>query len=90
MVIELERLRDRPELKDAAAEWFHEKWGVPLEAYAESMEASLYLPGSTMLCMKLNVLRISTVGIGNTATEPVQRRLSDDWREDVVRMKFFP
>ena len=46
MVIELERLRDRPELKDAAAAWFHEKWGVPLEAYAESMEACLRGEGS--------------------------------------------
>ena len=25
-------LRDVPELKDAAAEWFHSKWGVPKEA----------------------------------------------------------
>ncbi len=26
-------LRDVPELKDKVAEWFHEKWGVPKEAY---------------------------------------------------------
>ena len=26
-------LRDVPELKEKAAEWFHEKWGVPKEAY---------------------------------------------------------
>lgn len=38
-------LRDRPEMKDAAAEWFHEKWGVPREAYLERMEA--YLDGTT-------------------------------------------
>ena len=25
-------LRGRPELKDAAASWFHSKWGVPKEA----------------------------------------------------------
>ena len=36
-------LRDRPELKDAAAEWFHSKWGVPTEAYLECMDA--YLDG---------------------------------------------
>lgn len=30
-------LRDRPELKDRAAEWFHNKWGVPTEAYLECM-----------------------------------------------------
>lgn len=38
-------LRERPELKDAAAEWFHSKWGVPAEAYLECMDA--YLSGST-------------------------------------------
>lgn len=38
-------LRDRPELMDAAALWFHEKWGVPTEAYLECMEA--YLAGKT-------------------------------------------
>ena len=34
-------LRDRPELKDLAAAWFHEKWGVPTEAYLECMTAYL-------------------------------------------------
>ena len=38
-------LRDRKELKDKAAQWFHEKWGVPKEAYLECMEA--YLSGET-------------------------------------------
>ena len=35
------RLADHPELKDRTAEWFHEKWGIPLEAYLESMDACL-------------------------------------------------
>ncbi|MCI8694461.1 MAG: GNAT family N-acetyltransferase [Lachnospiraceae bacterium] len=35
------RLTDQPEIKDEAAEWFHEKWGIPLEAYRESMEECL-------------------------------------------------
>ncbi len=35
------RLTDRPEIKDRAAQWFHEKWGIPLAAYLESMEESL-------------------------------------------------
>ncbi len=35
------RLVDRPELKECAAQWFHGKWGIPLEAYAESMAACL-------------------------------------------------
>lgn len=35
------RLKERPELKEEAAIWFHDKWGVPLDAYIESMDASL-------------------------------------------------
>lgn len=35
------RLADRPEIKEQAAQWFHEKWGIPQEAYLESMEESL-------------------------------------------------
>ena len=39
------RLADRPELRERAAQWFHEKWGVPLEAYLESMEECLEKDG---------------------------------------------
>lgn len=35
------RLADWPEIKEQAAQWFHEKWQIPLEAYLESMEESL-------------------------------------------------
>lgn len=35
------RITERPELKTAAAEWFHEKWGIPYEAYLESMEEAM-------------------------------------------------
>ena len=34
-------LRNNPNLKLFAAEWFHSKWGVPTEAYLECMEAYL-------------------------------------------------
>ena len=34
-------LREKPELMDSAASWFHSKWGVPKEAYLECMEAYL-------------------------------------------------
>ena len=34
-------LRDRPELMDAAADWFCSKWRVPKEAYVECMSAYL-------------------------------------------------
>ena len=46
-------LRDRPELEDGAAEWFHGKWGVPKEAYLACMDS--YLRGETeyewVLCL---------------------------------------
>ena len=32
-------LRDHPEWTERAARWYHEKWGVPLEAYRESILA---------------------------------------------------
>jgi hypothetical protein len=38
-------LREKPQLKETAAEWFHQKLGVPTEAYLECMEA--YLSGAT-------------------------------------------
>ena len=31
-------LREQPEIKDDAAQWFSSKWGVPKEAYLECME----------------------------------------------------
>jgi len=34
-------LREEAVLKDKAAEWFHNKWGVPKEAYLECMDAYL-------------------------------------------------
>ncbi len=34
-------LRDCPERAETATEWFHEKWGVPKEAYLECMSAYL-------------------------------------------------
>lgn len=49
-------LREKPELKLLAAEWFHSKWGVPMEAYLECMEA--YLQNETelgwYLCLNSN------------------------------------
>lgn len=38
-------LREKNELKETAANWFHDKWGVPTEAYLECMDA--YLSGTT-------------------------------------------
>ena len=36
-------LREKPELMDRAADWFHSKWGVPKEAYLACMESYLNL-----------------------------------------------
>ncbi len=38
-------LKQRPELKEQAAQWFHQKWGIPQEAYLECMDD--YLSGKT-------------------------------------------
>lgn len=35
----------RPELREQAAQWFHEKWGVPIDAYLDCMES--FLSGKT-------------------------------------------
>ena len=37
MAIEILRLRNKPELMERAADWFHEKWSVSRNAYVESM-----------------------------------------------------
>ena len=38
-------LRQQPQLKERAAEWFHQKWNVPKEAYLKCMDE--YLNGET-------------------------------------------
>lgn len=51
-------LKDKTEIKEKAAEWFHSKWGVPTEAYLECMEA--YLNHETeygwYLCMDEDII----------------------------------
>ncbi len=39
LACEILKLRDCPQWLDRGAAWFHAKWGVPLEAYRESMAA---------------------------------------------------
>ncbi len=41
MKYEIIRLIDKPEIKEQAAVWFHEKWNIPLSAYMKSMEDCL-------------------------------------------------
>ena len=40
-------LKDEPHRLNAAAQWFHSKWGVPTQAYLDCMDA--YLKGETEL-----------------------------------------
>ncbi len=40
-MLELNRLHETPALKEQAAKWFSEKWGIPYEAYLESIEESI-------------------------------------------------
>lgn len=37
-MVEVVKLREHAELLTIGAEWFHQKWGIPKEAYTESME----------------------------------------------------
>ncbi len=41
MKYEIITLSARPEIKEPMAKWFHQKWGIPEEAYLESMEECL-------------------------------------------------
>ena len=41
MQLELVCLRNVPQRLEQAARWFHEKWGIPLAAYRQSMADSL-------------------------------------------------
>lgn len=41
MAYQIISLIDHPEKKAEMAQWFHQRWGIPLEAFLESMEACL-------------------------------------------------
>ena len=41
MEYKIVRLTDRPEMKEQMAQRFHEKWGILMSAYLESMEDCL-------------------------------------------------
>lgn len=46
MNYEIISLVNRPDLLETAARWFHEKWGVPYEAYLESKQECLTKKGA--------------------------------------------
>ena len=37
-MVQIYKLREHPAYKKDSAEWFHDKWDIPAEAYAQSME----------------------------------------------------
>ena len=41
MMVTVINLREHVQLIERAAQWFHSKWGVPLEAYLNSMSDAL-------------------------------------------------
>ncbi|MBR6525819.1 MAG: GNAT family N-acetyltransferase [Clostridia bacterium] len=53
-------LREMPELEKTAARWFHQKWGVPEDAYLACMDQ--YLSGETELGWYLCLDGSSIVG----------------------------
>ena len=53
------KLSENPQWLEPAAQWFHEKWGIPLAAYRESMTASLEKKGPVpawYLCLRGNAI----------------------------------
>ena len=38
---EIINIREKSEIKQRVAKWFHSKWGIPIEAYKESLEFAL-------------------------------------------------
>ena len=51
------RLIDQPEMKEQMAQWFHEKWAIPLDTYLESMNVALPLSyrGLLFFCLFFSV-----------------------------------
>ena len=39
--MEILKIREHPELAERAAQWYHSKWGIPLNAYVESISDCL-------------------------------------------------
>lgn len=53
-------LKEHEELINNAANWFHEKWGIPLEAYLDSMKEGL--KSNTIPCWYLTLYGDEIVG----------------------------
>ncbi len=48
-------LRDRPEMMEAAAAWFHRKWGIPEEAYRNQGIAGRLLDYVVKACQERGI-----------------------------------
>lgn len=46
MQYEILKIRENPKLKQEAAQWFHEKWGIALKSYLDSMDECLQNTGA--------------------------------------------
>ena len=46
MQYEIGKIQEQPECKQEAAQWFHEKWGIPLKAYIDSIDECLQCKGA--------------------------------------------
>lgn len=44
--MEILKIREHKDLANEAAKWFHSKWGIPIEAYKESLQECLKKNGS--------------------------------------------
>ncbi len=42
MQYDIVKITDHPSLKQQAAEWFSEKWHIPIEAYLKSMDEAIH------------------------------------------------
>ena len=65
----IEALHDIPQTKDRAAKWFHSKWGVPLVAYIESMDACLgWMTAASERCISSQTTpHFTSVTVGNVS-----------------------
>jgi len=68
------KLSERSDLFEKAADWFHEKWQVPTEAYLESMESSLQFTGVPEWYVVLDEKEDIVAGLGVIENDFHKRR----------------
>ncbi|WP_375180364.1 GNAT family N-acetyltransferase [Enterococcus rotai] len=58
------KIKEHPELLLEAAEWFHQKWKIPIEAYIQSMEECINSTASVPQCYIVRDDKKIVAGIG--------------------------